>query len=421
VRTARRGTLVASLAAGLLAAAGAAGAQPPPSPSPSPSPRQNRVTEIGQRFQIEPRVVDLACERPAPVAAKCVVSLPHGAQQPARYLRAHLEVEDGLDGAWYLTVRDAQHRAIEVLTPADFRPSARRWTGRIPGNVVRFDLRPRDASAATARVRLVVGEYIAMPASAARAYYSLQVDNQPSYRALFPEEGQVAEPDSALRVLGDSVAFVMGSRGRESWCCSGVVVAEDLLLTNWHCGGPPQGPPELQWNADICKDLLLDLSWDGDALSREFGCREVVARDRERDYALLRIAPLATGGRARPAPLRQTAPAGNEPLTVIHHPVCLPKRISDGCFVGRSAYKAWVGPLADVDFTHKCDTESGSSGSAVLDAQGRVVGLHHKGFADSDDAEAKQGRFNTAVRVDQILDHLRATRPEVVRELLLAP
>jgi hypothetical protein len=413
---ARGAVLAALVAAG---SAGRAAAQPPPSPSPAP--RQNRVTEIGQRFQIPPLVVDLACERPAPIARKCLVSLPHDPQKPARYMRAHLQLQDGAGGDWYLTVRDAQHRALEVLTPADFQGSARRWTGRIPGNVVRFDLRPRDGSAATARARLVVGEYIAMPASAARAYYSLQVENQPSYRALFPEEGQVAEPSSALRVLGDSVAFVMGSRGQVSWCCSGVVVADDLLLTNWHCGGPPQGPPALQWNDDVCKDLLLDLSWDGDALSREFGCREVVAQDRERDYALLRIAPLGAGGRARPAGLRQTPPAANEALTVIHHPVCLPKRISDGCFVLQPAYRAWVGALADTDFTHKCDTESGSSGGAVLDGQGLLVGLHHKGFADSDDLEAQQGRFNTAVRLDRILDHLRRVKPEVEPELMRAP
>jgi len=402
---------------GLVGALAAARASAQPSPSPSPAPRQNRVTEIGQRFQIEPRVVDLTCERPAPVAKKCLVSLIHDPQKPARYMRAHLQLEDGLAGAWYLTVRDSQYHALEVLTPADFQGSPRRWTGRIPGNMVRFDLRPKDSSAQTARARIVISEYVAMPASATRAYYSLQVDNLPTYRALFPEEDQVAEEDSALRVLGDSVAFVMGSRGQVSWCCSGVVVGDDLLLTNWHCGGPPQGPPELQWSPDVCKDLLLDLSWDGDALSREFGCREVIAKDRERDYALLRIAPLGAGGRARPVPVRETPPGANEPLTVIHHPVCLPKRISDGCFVGQASYHAWVGPLTDVDFTHKCDTESGSSGGAVLDGQGRLVGLHHKGFADSDDLEAQQGRFNTAVRLDRILEHLRAQRPDVMDQL----
>jgi hypothetical protein len=403
----------AALALVLLGLAARPAPAQPPSPAPSPV---NKVTEIGQRIPIT-RVVDVACEPPAPVAKKCVVPLPHNPQNPARYLRAHLRLEDGRDGRWYLTVRDADHRAHEVLTPSDFAGSAERWTGRIPGNVLRFELRPADDSAATARVRVLVDEYVAMPADATKTYYSLQVDGKPTYKALFPEAGQVPEADSARRVLGDSVAFLMGSRGTKSWCCSGVVVGDDLLLTNWHCGGPPDGRPELQWDTETCRDLLLDLSWDGDAVSREFGCREVLARDRERDYALLRIAPLGAGGHARPVPLRAGTPSANEPLTVIHHPVCLPKRISERCFVERASYRAWVGALADIDFTHKCDTEAGSSGGAVLDAQGRLVGLHHKGFIESDDAEARQGRFNTAVRLDRILEHLASQRPEVASEL----
>jgi S1-C subfamily serine protease len=385
----------------------------PPSPAPSPTPPVNAVPELGQRFFI---AHELTLQAPLDAVVH------NDPANPARYVRARLKVADRGQGGWYVTVRDASHRPLEVLTPADFGPGGVRWTGRIPGREVRLELSP--ASAETQGVRVRVEEYIAMPATARKTYYSLQSE-QPTYRPLFPGEEPPAAPaetDTARRALGDGVAFLMGASGNATWCCSGVLVGDDLLLTNWHCGAPPAGlPASLQWGKDICSDTLLDLSWDGDLLSREFACTRVLAQDRDRDYALLRLTPVGPSSHARPVTLRTTAPVAGEPLVAVHHPACLPKRITTGCSVADASFRSWTGALADSDLTHKCDTEAGSSGGAVFDLSGRLLGLHHRGFAEADDPDVRQRKVNAAVRVDQILAHLAATHPEILPELRRAP
>lgn len=393
-----RGGLGEALRLALLAlavAAGTAAAQPlPPVPT-------RPLTQIGKRYDIQ---VELSVQ---PEAGRRQRVSHQDATQPIRYIRVQVRLRQGARGRWYLTVRDADLRPVEVLTPESFTGSPVRWTGRIPGSTVYFDLDPADDSTETRETKLSLDEYIGMPEKAAIPYYSLQVEGQPRYRELYKD------PDTRKRRLGDAVGFLMGSYAPRSWCCSGVVVGENLLLTSWHCGGVSESmTPGLYWSPSICKDTLIDLSWDGDALSREFQCLEVLAKDQERDFALLRIGPLGAGSAARPVRIRGTPPAADEFLTVIHHPECKPKQITDACTVVDSSYPAWVGAQTGIDFTHRCDTEEGSSGGAVLDQEGSLIGLHHKGFAQTDDAIAKAEKKNAAVRLDQIRAFLRACRSE---------
>ena len=399
----------AGLYACLVAAAGTLAHAQPPSPSPPP----NAVPELGQRFFFT---------RELTLASSTETVAHNDLANSARYLRVRLKVADRGRGRWHLTVRDFNHRPLEVLTPEDFGPGGVRWTGRVLGREVRLELTA--ASAETRDVRVRIEEYIAMPAAARKTYYSLQSD-VPTYRPLFPGEDPPpgpAETDTAKRALGDGVAFLMGAHGAATWCCSGVMVGDELLLTNWHCGAPPAGlPPGLQWGKDICSDTLLDLSWDGDPLSREFACTKVVAQDRDRDYALLRLSPVGPSSHARPVSMRTTAPVAGEPLTAVHHPACLPKRITTGCSVADASFHAWTGSPPDTDLTHKCDTEAGSSGGAIFDQAGLLVGLHHRGFTEADDPDVKRRKVNAAVRIDQILAHLAATHPEVLPELRRVP
>ena len=97
-----------------------------------------------------------------------------------------------------------------------------------------------------------------MPDRAKNPYYSIQTAGQPRYQDLF------SSPSGATRVLGDAVGMVMASHGQVSWCCSGVVVGENLLLTNWHCGAPGGVADSDVWSDEVCADTLVDLSWDGD-------------------------------------------------------------------------------------------------------------------------------------------------------------
>ena len=367
-----------------------------------PPPAARTVTELGQRYPVGERLSSTGLGRRSATVAHLLPPTVPGAD--VKYVRVYMQLESGESESWYLTVRDQDLRPVEVLSASSFQPGGGRWTSRVPGKSIVFDLELANPSPSTPEVAIALKEYIAMPSKAVTPYYSSQVPQAPEYRDLF------AGGDGDRKRLGDAVGFVMASYDQTSWCCSGVVVGDGLLLTNWHCGGLPGRTPEAgYWGGRACQDTIVDLSWDGDGQSREFRCTEVLCLSRELDFALLRVAPLGADAATRPAITRPAPAVQNEQLRVIHHPECLPKRITEGCSVVDSAYPGWVDAGSAVDFSHRCDTEAGSSGGAVFDAQGRLMGLHHTGFEKTEDANARANKLNTAVRIDRILEFLAAS------------
>jgi V8-like Glu-specific endopeptidase len=82
---------------------------------------------------------------------------------------------------------------------------------------------------------------------------------------------------------------------------------------------------------------------------------------------------------------------------VIQHPGGEPKQVS---FIACEAIQDPVdGRGPETDFTHTCDTAGGSSGAPVFDLQGRLVGLHHYGFAEG---QIEAWRENRAVRFNRL-------------------
>jgi hypothetical protein len=395
MRVSRVPWLVAGLGLGLLVVSFPAGAE---------QCRDGIVprTELGRRHALPMTLTSAAPVR----------RLSHPDQNDkAAYVRPLLElVEDAPGEDWYVVVRDAALHPIQTLGAAEFRAARRRWTARVPGTLASVHLTARPGSP----VRIKVIEYLAMPAAAERPYYSVRTPGSPTWVKLYEGGADDARP------LGDAVGMLMSAFGQSVWCCSGVLVAPDLLLTNWHCGGD-EGTgmsPAGFWTDDVCRSTLVDFSWDDDRTSREYLCKEVVVRSRPLDYALLRVAPVSDLGAIPPARLAAAAPGRDEPLYVIHHPQCLPKRVSD-CKLVHPERDGWFAedgaPPAKVDFTHRCDTEGGSSGAPIF-AGGKLVGLHHLGYR-VDDACKPVDDLNKAVAVQHILDDLGRCHPAIAAQL----
>ena len=326
----------------------------------------------------------------------------------SRYLRARVELTKNADCGWYLTIRDGKYRAIQTLTSEDFTSSPSRWTARIPGPASLLDLTGcgRDTGP-----RLLLQEYIAMPDSAEHPYYSAQNPSDPKFKDLY-------EQIPRLRPYGDSVGFLMSSWTRESWTCSGVMVASDMFLTNWHCGAPRSDfPVEGYWNDEIVRDTIIDLSWDGDDVSREYTGSRLLASDPDLDFALIEVTPINWSGKARPVTINRNPVSLNQSILVIQHPAARTKQVSLDCTVVDDNVKSWRTGAERVDFGHKCDTEAGSSGAPVLDTDGRLIALHHRGF-DVDPKTCNQtDRINKAVRIDKILEFLDTHNPDVLKRL----
>src|SRR5690606_23924222 len=92
------------------------------------------------------------------------------------------------------------------------------------------------------------------------------------------------------------------------------------------------------WPADLCPDLFVDFSWDGDGTSNEHFCQRIVAKSKALDYVLMKVAPGNAGRPVAPTPLPDPQPAGamvqdGSDLLVIHHPACMKKQVTRSCAV----------------------------------------------------------------------------------------
>ena len=403
----------------LMAHAAPAAAQPAPTDCER---AQHPVTELG-RIKIIGTTID---------PNSYPYSVPGGGADPtggdARYVTARIQLKQPGDCDWLLVVRDHQFKLIQTFSRADFPGlDSSVLTARVYGPRAVLDL--QQCPAGKAPPLLSVAEYVAMPKETKlNPYYSRQGDVA-QWQPLYTQDEQ-------YKRLGDFVGFFRASWERDFWSCSGVMITPDLFLTNWHCGapravyrpGPGPGtftavsfPVDGYWDPLILRSVAVDLSWDGDAFSREFALvseereRAVVAESMKLDYAVLKVKPLNYAGRVQPAPLRREA-LGREPIRIVHHPLSADKQLSI-CEVVSTSVRGWRDDSGDVDFTHMCDTEGGSSGAPVFDAGGRVVGLHHKGFDLDERCRPISPKLNRAVRIDEILKHLKDNYRSVYESL----
>ena len=337
------------------------------------------------------------------------------AEAETKYLRVLVRVSNPRVCAdWLLTVRDKNYRIVQTMTRDDFGAGFR-WTNRIYGDRATFELTRCKGSTGPG---VIFEEYTAMPNKAKNTYYSALDPSHPRYTDLYPDN--LTTVPSEDRHLGDSVGFLMSSWtdgiDAYTWSCSGVLVAPDLFLTNWHCGGPRMigqneqkkaFPQENYWQPAIVNNTIIDLSWDGDDLSREYICTEKLEANQELDFALLRILALNSLGPAVPATIKLAPITQSTSIRIVHHPLGKPKQITyTGCGVVNAEHSSWTSDKK-TDFTHNCDTEGGSSGAPVFNQAGQLIGLHHLGY-DFDPATCKRkDSVNKAVRMDKIIEFLK--------------
>ncbi len=349
--------------------------------------------------------------RPAAVLSKSnrLVRLAPGGND-IRYLRPHITVSGQANNTrWTLAIHDSEMRVLQTFSDLDFKGRRHAWAAPIPHQelfVTLSDLENADSISVSIDSLLVVTEKPNNP------FYSVQGDDpdNATWRALFGNNVGFTH-----RRLGESVGMLVIATHPRPLACTGVAVARDLILTNWHCAptwiATTAGVvevPEQFWTDEHCSNTIVDFSWDDDSVSRDFSCTEVVEKDEYLDYALLRIAPDGRDRAVRIARLRSTPRAEDGSLTLVHHPLADRKQITVDCQFGqRKARNSWRGNRLQTEFEHICDSEAGSSGAPIFDSEGFVIGLHHLGFDRHKHTCMPIDSVNKAVWIDAIIEDLR--------------
>lgn len=322
------------------------------------------------------------------------------------YSRLLLKLNSFQHSGWRLVLRDDQLRPLQIIGREQFSNGAGStiWTKRFrKTSKIYFDLRFTDPKSSA---EILMPKYILMPLKTSSPFYSKQ-----SKKAGWKDLTLVHDGWSKI---GDSVGMLVGGKGTKSWCCTGAIIANKphpLFLTNFHCGAPNRNyEDERVWNEEaidgVCENTVIDFSWDGDDVPIEFACEQVVHRDPVNDIAVLRLRSLGPNASPPALSIRSSGIDSVASLNILHHPECSKKKISATCPITKKKVPGWRKSEIMSDFRHECDTEGGSSGGPVLDDRGRLIGVHHLGFARKPDNSCDMQ--NKGVRVDAFLPGLRA-------------
>lgn len=227
-----------------------------------------------------------------------------------------------------------------------------------------------------------------------------------------------------VRMLGRSTARLRVKTDHGQADCTGFLISDDLLLTNFHC---------LATSVEAA-NTRVDFGFDkaGETF-RTFRMDSLVAINTSLsyDYVLARVlkSPGKIYGHIRlNTTERRTFEGLGPPLVVIEHPGGGPKMVSIvGCEVfGEKITGVDLNVFSD--FGHRCDTEGGSSGSPVFNFDTKeLVGLHHAGYEEGSipaDGARKSVQVsndkslkNQAVYIGYILEDIKKQSTKLYEEI----
>jgi V8-like Glu-specific endopeptidase/endonuclease/exonuclease/phosphatase (EEP) superfamily protein YafD len=176
--------------------------------------------------------------------------------------------------------------------------------------------------------------------------------------------------------LGESISFVTDHKGpvgamttsptagAGNKFCSGTLIGTNVFLTASHCVGSTTVGQFVSFNYE------LSGAAGSPALTESFfRIGEIIDDNTSLDFAIVRLQG-DPGGRFDWTDIDEAGTNINDLITIVQHPSVEPKQVEVGHVASLTTDTISYGDL---------DTMPGSSGSGILDHQGRLVGVHTNG------------------------------------------
>lgn len=224
----------------------------------------------------------------------------------------------------------------------------------------------------------------------------LATEKEKESRGLIPNYRSVSDAPVDLTIVhevSESVAKILVNGG----ACTGFLHRERYLITNYHCVRRSKDFAETRngTSAEACADISygFDYTVGNNAyapMTVTGQCRRVVYFSFEYDLAVMEIdAPPPTESGPRKSLEFTSEPlSGQQKAVLVHHPLGLPQQYqSEECTVVADIDPNQWKFVEDINIPaqydraamafHQCDTDTGSSGSALVSPDdGKVVALH---------------------------------------------
>ncbi len=165
--------------------------------------------------------------------------------------------------------------------------------------------------------------------------------------------------------------------GQTSEVCTATHIGNGYVITAGHCF----------WATEVLMEHVAcnstQISWGVRADKKAnliSQCIEIVAAQRNKfgDFAVIKVAPIPD---VFILPDLTQYPVPSDVITIFSHPDGLPLHWSSSCQIEKA-----VDPHISKEFIqHQCDTNPGSSGAAIINANSlKIIGIHDGGYVTSD-------------------------------------